>query len=121
MHEFYGGWLGLEMRKRVVDRHIFYVCGESMLIVFNPLKTRIIGSDPTLPVPTHGSTGQGHVCFALATSELDGMARRLADAGFLIEADFLWPHGARSIYTRDPAGNSVEFADRGLWFRDDLT
>ena len=41
-------------------------------------------------------------------------------AGVAIEADFRWPGGdgvpgARSIYVRDPAGNSVEFAEPRLW------
>ena len=26
-----------------------------------------------------------------------------------------WPNGARSIYVRDPAGNSLEFAEPALW------
>ena len=26
-----------------------------------------------------------------------------------------WPNGARSIYFRDPAGNSLECAEPGLW------
>jgi hypothetical protein len=32
-----------------------------------------------------------------------------------IEADFEWPKGGRSIYFRDPAGNSVEFAEPRIW------
>jgi catechol 2,3-dioxygenase-like lactoylglutathione lyase family enzyme len=36
-------------------------------------------------------------------------------AGVAIEADFRWPNGARSIYVRDPAGTSVELAERPLW------
>jgi hypothetical protein len=35
--------------------------------------------------------------------------------GFPVEADFRWPNEARSIYVRDPAGNSVEFAEPRLW------
>ena len=34
---------------------------------------------------------------------------------FAIEADFRWPNGARSIYVRDPAGNSIELADPAIW------
>ena len=32
-----------------------------------------------------------------------------------IEAEFEWPQGGRSIYFRDPAGNSVEFAEPRIW------
>jgi catechol 2,3-dioxygenase-like lactoylglutathione lyase family enzyme len=35
--------------------------------------------------------------------------------GIEIEADFRWPNGARSLYFRDPAGNSVELADPAIW------
>ena len=35
--------------------------------------------------------------------------------GIAIEADFEWPNGGRSIYVRDPAGNSVELADPAIW------
>ena len=31
------------------------------------------------------------------------------------EADFAWPGGGRSVYVRDPAGNSIEFADPAIW------
>ena len=34
-------------------------------------------------------------------------------------ADFQWPNGARSIYFRDPAGNSIEIAEPRLWFDED--
>ena len=46
---------------------------------------------------------------------LDDMVARLSSAGVAIEADFRWPGGARSIYFRDPAGNSLECASRTLW------
>ena len=41
-------------------------------------------------------------------------------ADVAIEADFRWPgSNARSIYVRDPAGNSIEFAEPRLWGKDD--
>jgi catechol 2,3-dioxygenase-like lactoylglutathione lyase family enzyme len=30
--------------------------------------------------------------------------------------EFDWPNGAHSMYFRDPAGNSLEIAERALWF-----
>ncbi len=66
-------------------------------------------------MPAHGSRGPGHVAFAATAAELDRWRARLEAAGVAIEADFRWPNGARSIYVRDPAGNSVEFAERRLW------
>jgi catechol 2,3-dioxygenase-like lactoylglutathione lyase family enzyme len=112
---FYGGVLGMELVTRAGPRHAFFRCGEGMLLIFNPAETRRPASDEALPVPPHGATGAGHVCFAATGPEIDAWVERLKAAGMAIEADFRWPNGARSIYVRDPAGNSVEFAEAGLW------
>ena len=113
---FYGGLLGLERAARLDGRHVFFRCGAGMLLVFDPEATRRPAAPGALPVPVHGATGAGHVAFAATAAELDALARRLPAAGVAIEADFRWPgSGARSIYLRDPAGNSVEFAEPRLW------
>ncbi len=111
---FYGGVIGLERVVRAGSRHVFFRCGEGMVLVFNPDET---AAPPTgdLPVPPHGAMGPGHLCFAVPGDDLDRWRDRLAAAGHAIEADFRWPTGARSVYVRDPAGNSVEFAEPGLW------
>jgi len=113
---FYGGLLGLEQIARVGNRHAFFRCGSTILLVFNPAETVKPSRNPNLPVPPHGSSGAGHVCFAMAAEELDRLRAHLLENGVAIEADFLWPNGARSIYFRDPAGNSVEYAEPRLWF-----
>jgi catechol 2,3-dioxygenase-like lactoylglutathione lyase family enzyme len=112
---FYAGLLGLETVVRVPGRHVFFRCGQGMLLVFDARQTRVPPAKGGLPVPVHGAIGQGHVCFAASAADLDEWRRRLAGAGLEVEADFRWPNGARSIYVRDPAGNSVEFAEPGLW------
>ena len=66
-------------------------------------------------MPPHGAHGPGHLCFAASDAEITDWAARLAAAGHPIEADFRWPNGARSIYFRDPAGNSLEMAEPRLW------
>jgi catechol 2,3-dioxygenase-like lactoylglutathione lyase family enzyme len=112
---FYGALLGLEKVGRVGDRHIFYRCGQGMLLVFNPEETRIPPRDDALPVPPHGSVGEGHMCFGCDGTQLEALAALFAREGVEIESDFRWPNGARSIYVRDPAGNSIEFAEPRLW------
>jgi len=112
---FYGGLLGLERVGRVGGRHVFYRCGPGMLLIFNPAETVVPPAPDSLPVPPHGATGDGHACFAADAAEIDAWRDRLAAAGVAIESDFVWPNGARSIYVRDPAGNSIEFAEPGLW------
>lgn len=116
---FYGGVLGLEQIARVADRHAFFRCGTTILLLFNPAETVKPTRNPDLPVPPHGATGAGHVCFAMDAEGLDRLADHLAAQGVAIEADFPWPNGARSIYFRDPAGNSVEYAEPRLWFEAD--
>lgn len=112
---FYGGVLGLGCSHRIPGRHAFFRLGAAMLLLFDPEATRRPAGG-TLPVPPHGGEpGRGHVCFAADAVALEAWIDRLQAAGIAIEADFLWPNGARSIYVRDPAGNSVEFAEPRLW------
>jgi catechol 2,3-dioxygenase-like lactoylglutathione lyase family enzyme len=113
---FYGGVMGLEEIARVAGRHIFYRVGDTVLLVFNPHATAQGPTSPRLPVPPHGAHGPGHLCFAAGRDALAAWRTRLEAAGHPIEADFEWPNGARSIYFRDPAGNSVEMAEPRLWF-----
>lgn len=112
---FYSGILGLETIQRVGDRHVFFRVGPGVLLVFNPAETRHPPRNPRLPVPPHGATGPGHMCFAMPRAEIDAMRARLKAAGVETEAAFDWPNGAHSLYVRDPAGNSVEFAEPQLW------
>ena len=112
---FYSGVLGLEVVVRVAGRHVFFRCGPGMLLVFDPARTAGGPAPGALPVPAHGAAGPGHVCFAADGPALDAWLGRLEAAGVAVEADFRWPNGARSIYVRDPAGNSVEFAEPALW------
>jgi catechol 2,3-dioxygenase-like lactoylglutathione lyase family enzyme len=113
--DFYADVLGLEVVTRVEGRHVFFRCGADMLLIFVPAATVRPSASDALPVPPHGMRGQGHVCFAATAREIDAWIRRFDEAGVAVEADFRWPNGARSIYFRDPAGNSVEFAEPHLW------
>ncbi len=113
--DFFGGLLGLEKITRAGNRHVFFRCGEGVLLIFNAGETVKPPGNPALPVPVHGSHGAGHVCFGASADELDAIRQTLLDADVDIEADFCWPGGARSIYVRDPAGNSIEFAEPRLW------
>ncbi|QCP86997.1 glyoxalase/bleomycin resistance/extradiol dioxygenase family protein [Cereibacter sphaeroides] len=112
---FYGDLIGLPVVTRATGRHIFFRVGEGVLLVFNPAETEVAGGNPDLPVPPHGMRGQGHYCFAVAPEALDLWRQRMEAAGVEIEADFHWPNGARSVYVRDPGGNSIEFADPSIW------
>ncbi|HWU62976.1 MAG TPA: VOC family protein [Ensifer sp.] len=113
--DFYGRVLGLVEITHVEGRHIFFRCGQGVLLIFNPDATDLPPHNPDMPVPPHGARGAGHACFRVAGEEMDAMRSRLEMEGVAIEADFRWPNGARSLYFRDPAGNSLECAEAKLW------
>jgi catechol 2,3-dioxygenase-like lactoylglutathione lyase family enzyme len=112
---FYGDLLSLEKITEVPRRHVFYRAGDTVVLLFIAEQTRIPTTNAKLPVPPHGAEGAGHLCFAADGEALIDWRDRLEQAGIEIEADFEWPNGARSLYVRDPAGNSIEFAEPKLW------
>jgi catechol 2,3-dioxygenase-like lactoylglutathione lyase family enzyme len=79
--------------------------------VFAPESTSNAGAD----VPAHGAHGAGHVCFAISDEAFAEWRQRLLASGTDIEAELTWPRGGRSLYFRDPAGNSVELASPRIW------
>lgn len=113
---FYGKVLGLERIARVEGRHVFFRCGGGVVLLFNAEQTvRPPGPEARLPVPPHGTKGDGHLCFGATAQEIERWKAHLQERGVAIEADFEWPLGGRSIYFRDPAGNSLEFAEPKIW------
>ena len=112
---FYRDVIGLPIITRVEGRHSFFRCSEAVLLLFNPDATKLPPSNPAMPVPPHGAVGEGHVCFRATADELDSWRALFDGKGIEVEADFRWPSGGRSIYVRDPSGNSVEFAEAKIW------
>lgn len=112
---FYGGILGLEEVTAMEGRHVFFRCGRTMVLVFNPNETVKQPFDKTLPIPPHGSKGPIHVCFAAPAGAVENWTAHLKKNDIAIESEITWENGARSVYFRDPAGNSLEFAEPKLW------
>lgn len=113
--KFYAGVLGLEVI-RSDNRQVFFRCGDGVLLIFNPAETtKPVDANSPYPVPAHGTSGNGHACFRASAEEIEDWKNRLEQNGVGIEADFKWPSGGRSIYFRDPAGNSLEFAEPNIW------
>jgi catechol 2,3-dioxygenase-like lactoylglutathione lyase family enzyme len=112
---FYEKTLGLEKITRAGNRHVFFRCGPGVLLLFNPTETALPYQQDQLPIPPHGAHGPGHLCFRATSEEIDEWAARLTAAGVEIESVVEWPAGGRSIYFRDPAGNSLEFAEARIW------
>jgi catechol 2,3-dioxygenase-like lactoylglutathione lyase family enzyme len=113
--DFYEHVLGLERFAEVKGRHAFFRTEGQVLLLFKPSATAEPPPPDKLPVPPHGATGPGHVCFSASAAEIDRWIEHLSAHRIEMESTFEWPRGGRSIYFRDPAGNSLEFAEARIW------
>ena len=103
--------LGFQLITRDEGRDVFFRVGGDLLLCFNAAATREGGR-----VPPHGAEGPGHVAFDVPSEEaLEGWRSFLDVAGVEVEAELTWPAGGRSLYFRDPSGNSIELITRGSW------
>jgi catechol 2,3-dioxygenase-like lactoylglutathione lyase family enzyme len=110
---FYRQVLGLTVFSRVKGRHVFFRCGQTVFLLFNPDRTSKPEGD--IPVPTHGAHGPGHVSFAMQSADIPAWREHLQQCNVPIETEITWPSGGFSLYFRDPAGNSVELATPQTW------
>jgi catechol 2,3-dioxygenase-like lactoylglutathione lyase family enzyme len=108
---FYEEVLGLEAFSSSAGRHVFFRAGHGVFLLFDPRQTSAPGGE----VPAHGASGPGHVAFAVPNEQLPLWRSRFAGHGTAIEMEIMWPGGGRSLYIRDPAGNSVELASPRIW------
>jgi len=114
---FYHHVLGLTCQQRDPGRHIFFQCGDQMLLLFIAAATNCRNSE----VPLHGSHGPGHIAFRVEANELSQWQEHLVKHQVRIEQTVQWPHGGTSIYFRDPAGNSLELVTSEVWGIDTTT
>jgi catechol-2,3-dioxygenase len=110
VEQFYHDVLGLEVIQRS-DLFITLRCGDGVLLIFDPQKSGQSGRT----VPAHGTKGPGHIAFAARPEDLDSWRLQLEEKNVEIEAEVEWKAGGRSLYFRDPAGNSLELAPPTLW------
>jgi catechol 2,3-dioxygenase-like lactoylglutathione lyase family enzyme len=94
---FYRTILGLEVIARLEVRHVFFQCGNRVFLIFNPAKTREIGTD----FPPHGTSGPGHTAFAAAMTGLPAWRAFLTQNGEMIESEVTWPKGGQRSRWRD--------------------
>jgi catechol 2,3-dioxygenase-like lactoylglutathione lyase family enzyme len=107
---FYGDVVGLTAIDPPDDHSAaFRLEDGNVLLVFDPNRT----ARPGRFVPAHGTTGDSHLAFKV--DDLDLCADDLRSRVIEIEREISWPRGGRSVYVRDPAGNSVEFVEGEIW------
>jgi len=107
---FYRDVLGLELIGKKSGRHVFFRAGQGVLLIFNPESTQKQGL-----FPAHGTKGPGHAALGISAESFDLWRSRLEEHGVQIEKKATWPWGGRSLYFRDPAGNSVQLVTPGCW------
>ena len=108
---FYRNVLGLPVIGKEPGHHVFFQVGTSnVLLAFIPDAT-LMGDI----LPSHGAKGPGHFALGIDFEELDAWRRKLQENGVAIEKEVQWPAGGKSLYFRDPAGNSVELITPGVW------
>jgi catechol 2,3-dioxygenase-like lactoylglutathione lyase family enzyme len=108
---FYTTVFGLEVITRFLPRGIALRCGAGALLIFDPAETGVPGG----PIPHHGAEGPGQMAFLTSPESLPRWREQLARHRVAIESEVDWPEGGRSIYLRDPAGNSIELAPPTIW------
>jgi catechol 2,3-dioxygenase-like lactoylglutathione lyase family enzyme len=113
---FYTQVIGLQKHAREDGRHVFFRCGQGMVLVFNPdhtstVTTTVAGSQ----LPLHGTRGAGHLAFAVREEDIAAWRAHLTRMKVPIESEVHWPQGGTSLYVRDPAGNSIELASPQIW------
>ncbi|MCS3628812.1 catechol 2,3-dioxygenase-like lactoylglutathione lyase family enzyme [Salinibacter ruber] len=108
--QFYGDVLGLDVMLRTEGNHITFRCGPGVVHVFDPAASR----DRT-SLPAHGAEGPVHVAFGVPTDQLAAWRRHFNRHDVAVEDTTQWGDGQRSLYVRDPAGNSVELVSNTLW------
>ena len=111
---FYHEVLGLDMPREPSELAVLLRLNENqVLLIFNPT----ISDQPGRAVPSHGARGPGHIALRIDPLDYDHWLARLNRFGIPIEQEVRWDRTdpGRSIYIRDPGGNSVELITADIW------
>ncbi len=111
---FYRETLGLPLVSKLEDHHLFFRCGNQMLLLFDPEATAIVQKSPDI-APPHGASGPGHVAFSVLEEDLETWRSHLTSHDVAIEKEIKWGDRGRSLYFRDPSGNSLEVTTPAIW------
>jgi catechol 2,3-dioxygenase-like lactoylglutathione lyase family enzyme len=107
---FYNGLLGLPIITHVPEKLIFFRCGRSVLLCFNPNHSK----EQYVP-PPHYASGKQHIAFEVEASKYESSKTELQQKGIEITYEHQWPTGKHSAYFEDPEGHVLEIVPSGLW------
>ena len=108
---FYRTFLGLPVIGKEPGRHVFFQVGEASVLLAFLAEATLKGD----LLPPHGASGPGHFALGIEAEALDGWRKLLQGHGVTVEKEVEWPRGGKSLYFRDPTGNSVELVTPGVW------
>ncbi|MBV8384481.1 MAG: VOC family protein [Planctomycetaceae bacterium] len=108
---FYGTVLGLRVVGKGPGRHVFFRVGEASVLLAFLAEATLKGDQ----LPPHGASGPGHFALGIDAEAFDAWRKLLQGRGVTIEKEVEWPRGGRSLYFRDPTGDSVELVTPGVW------
>lgn len=92
---------------------LFRIDPNHVLLIFDPT----ISDQPGRGVPSHGPRGPGHIAFRIQPDTYQDWLDQFSKHGIEIEQEITWDRSypAKSIYVRDPSGNSIEMITTDIW------
>ncbi len=91
------------------------VGGRQVLLLFKKGMSIRPTVTPGGVVPPHDGSGNLHLAFSIALSDLQHWEGWLQESGILIESRVTWPRGGHSLYLRDPDHHLIELVTPGCW------
>ena len=107
---FYHGRLKMPLISHVVDRHVFFRTGTSVLLCFNAEATK-----QEEQLPPHYASGKQHIAFEVKLDQYGRMKQKVINSGIRITHEQDWPGGFQSFYFEDPDGHVLEIVPEGMW------
>ncbi len=107
---FYQGLLEMPVISKVDGRHVFFRCGDSVLLCFLPEITQ----KETI-LPPHYARGKQHIAFEVKQDDYQPTLKRVTGKGIPITHEQDWGSGRQSFYFEDPFGHVLEIVPEGIW------
>ncbi len=107
---FYHGLLDMPVISKEKDRHIFFRCGSSVLLCFNPETTKKEDH-----LPPHFAYGKQHIAFEVKEEDYATIKASMLKKGIKITHEQPWKKNLESFYFEDPFGHVLEFVPHGIW------